>query len=351
MSKKSETVPDNMHAYYEPIVRVMDDVCDKHLNDEYKTLAHQLAAALARKRPSPLVRGKPQVWACGILYALGTVNFLWDKSQTPHMRADELCQACGVSSTTGSAQAKKIRDLFKMSQLDPEWCLPSHLDSNPMVWMFMVNGFAMDIRHAPLQVQLDAYMQGMIPYVPAFGPEQTKELDAQLDALQTAEAPAPKSKPRKRAASKAKAGATQTEQRRCGICGSTTKPLTRTDCCGNWICDDEEDYVMFSYAHNSCHRNHDRYTLCSYHYHEGHAGRWQDCAKCRESFETEIYVYYGTNEYNFEKLENPPAYEPTHCAQCGKVISLGYDGYMQSGDKYYCQKCANKRMRDVIRND
>ncbi len=31
----------------------------------------------------------------------------------------------------------------------------------------------------------------------------------------------------------------------------------------------------------------------------------------RESFETEMYVYYGTNEYNFEVLENPPEYEPT----------------------------------------
>ena len=83
---------------------------------------------------------------------------------------------------------------------------------------------------------------------------------------------------------------------RCGLCGSTTKPLTRTPCCGNWICDDEEDYVLFSFAHNSCHRNHNRYTLCSSHHNEGHKGRWQDCPKCRKSFETEMYVWYGTND-------------------------------------------------------
>ena len=62
-------------------------------------------------------------------------------------------------------------------------------------------------------------------------------------------------------------------------------------------------------------------------------------------------MYYGTNEYNFEKLLNPPTFEPTHCANCGKVISLGYDGYMQSGKDYFCQRCANKRMRETIHSE
>ena len=108
---------------------------------------------------------------------------------------------------------------------------------------------------------------------------------------------------------------------------------------------------MFSFARNSCARNHDRYTLCSYHYHEGHTGNWRECEQCRTSFETEIYVYYGTNEYNFEKLPNPPTFAPTHCASCGKVISLGYDGYMQSGKDYYCQPCANKRVSETIHSE
>ena len=97
---------------------------------------------------------------------------------------------------------------------------------------------------------------------------------------------------------------------RCGLCGKKSN-LTRTECCGQWICDDEENYVLFSYARNSCHRNHRRFTLCAHHHGEGHPGKWQDCPKCRADFETEIFVGYGTNEYNFEKLPNPPAYEPT----------------------------------------
>jgi len=99
-------------------------------------------------------------------------------------------------------------------------------------------------------------------------------------------------------------------QPRCGLCGKAKK-LKVTECCGQWICDDEEEYVLFSFARNSCDRNHRRLTLCGYHHTEGHTGSWKDCPRCKEDFETEEYVHYGTNEYNFEKLENPPSYEPT----------------------------------------
>ena len=131
----------------------------------------------------------------------------------------------------------------------------------------------------------------------------------------------------------------------CGLCGKT-KNLTRTECCGNWICDDEHNYVMFSYARNICSRNHRRYTLCGYHFNEGHEGDWKVCPKCRDSIETEMYVYYGTNEFNFEKLPNPPAYEPTKCADCGKVIALGTEGHSTLGDEYWCDRCTAKRMRE-----
>lgn len=129
---------------------------------------------------------------------------------------------------------------------------------------------------------------------------------------------------------------------RCGLCGKT-KNLTRTECCGNWICDDEDDYQLFSFARNSCSRNHSGYTLCGFHFNEEHEGDWKDCPECRDSFETEMYVYYGTNEYNFEVLPNPPAYEPTRCADCGKVIVLADGGYLESGDRYYCGRCSAKR--------
>ena len=53
--------------------------------------------------------------------ALGRVNYLFDKSQTPHMRADELCQHFGLGSSTGAAKSKAIIELLKIGQMDPGW--------------------------------------------------------------------------------------------------------------------------------------------------------------------------------------------------------------------------------------
>ncbi|MEO5929517.1 MAG: hypothetical protein ABIR47_06270, partial [Candidatus Kapaibacterium sp.] len=134
---------------------------------------------------------------------------------------------------------------------------------------------------------------------------------------------------------------------RCGLCGKTTK-LTKTPCCDQWICDDQDNYVLVSYAHNSCQRNHERYTLCASHYNERHDGAWQECADCRANFETEMYVWYGTNEYNFVTLENPPSYEPTKCSYCGTVINLGEDGYSMRGKEYLCESCSAREFAKIF---
>ena len=49
----------------------------------------------------------------------------------------------------------------------PDWTLPSRLGDNPLVWMLEVNGFMMDIRHCPREVQEIAFQKGLIPYLPA----------------------------------------------------------------------------------------------------------------------------------------------------------------------------------------
>lgn len=134
--------------------------------------------------------------------------------------------------------------------------------------------------------------------------------------------------------------------RRCGLCGKT-RDLVRTECCGQWICDDEGSYVLFSYARNSCSRNHRRQTLCGFHHAAEHAGAWQDCSVCRKEFVTELYVHYGTNEYNFTRLENPPSYEATKCGGCGEVIVRGEGGYSIQGRRYFCEGCTRAKFEKL----
>lgn len=149
------------------IVGLCDQFCQDHLNDEYAAMCRKLTEKLARKRPSPVLSGKPNAWACGIVRTIGMVNFLDDPSQQPHLKLAAIDQALGVVESTGQGKSRLIRKLLKIMQLDPEWTLPSRLDNNPLVWMLSVNGFLMDIRNSPRDVQVEAFVQGLIPYIPA----------------------------------------------------------------------------------------------------------------------------------------------------------------------------------------
>jgi hypothetical protein len=130
------------------------------------------------------------------------------------------------------------------------------------------------------------------------------------------------------------------EEPKCGLCGKGGR-LIKTACCDNWICDDADQYVMFSYARNSCWRNHDNYTVCAYHYHNEHQGDWLDCQECVDNFDTEDYVDMATNEYNFVKLQDPPHFEPTVCCKCGKVIKRNEEGYSRLGEDFTCDNCSD----------
>jgi hypothetical protein len=149
------------------IVQMTDAFCREHLNEEYAEACRKLAGMLARKRPSPLLRGKLEAWASGILRMIGRVNFLDDPSQTPHLKLPMIDRAFGVAESTGQGKSQLIRKMLKIHQFDPKWTLPSRLDNNPLVWMLQVNGFLMDIRHAPRDAQVVAYEKGLIPYIPA----------------------------------------------------------------------------------------------------------------------------------------------------------------------------------------
>lgn len=123
----------------------------------------------------------------------------------------------------------------------------------------------------------------------------------------------------------------------CEVC-SKRGLVQKTQCCDKWVCFGDKP----TNPHKECFLNHERFTLCGFHHNEEHLGNWKDCEICRHAFSaTEMYAWYGTNEHNVEKLENPPEYEPTICAGCDKVIALGTDGHMIDGDDYYCDPCAN----------
>lgn len=159
-------VPNAIETEFIELLKIIEKFCQEKLNKEYFNLSISLATKIARKRPTPLSSGQINTWAASIIHALGMINFLFDKSQNPYITSKELCDWFNLGQSTISAKSKTIRTMFKMYQLDPAWTLPSKLKDNPMVWMVSINGFIVDVRYAPYDVQIAAYEAGLIPYIP-----------------------------------------------------------------------------------------------------------------------------------------------------------------------------------------
>ena len=147
------------------ILELINAFCLNHLDEEYSDLCDDLTWA-AFDEDLPYEKGQPAGWASGIVHAIGYINFLQDPSQSPHMTSAQLAEGFGVSQQTMLAKSKIIRDKLDLMQMDPEWCLPSLIGDNPLVWMLEVDGFVIDARTAPLEFQQEAYRLGLIPYIP-----------------------------------------------------------------------------------------------------------------------------------------------------------------------------------------
>src|ERR1043166_9634 len=169
---REPSIPVAARPAHDGIVALTDAFCSEHLNPEYQALCRKLAAALARKRPSPLSRGKPEVWACAIVRVIGWVNFLDDSSQTPHLKLTAIDKAFGVAESTGQGKAKAIRDLLKIRQFDFHWMLRQRIEESPMTWMISVNGLVLDARHLRREIQEEAYRKGLIPFIPGEKPAE-----------------------------------------------------------------------------------------------------------------------------------------------------------------------------------
>jgi hypothetical protein len=175
VTSEEPTIPSVVRPVHDAIVGLTDAFCREHLNGEYEVMCRKLAGALARKRSSPLTRGKPESWASGVVRVIGWVNFIDEPGQLDHMRLSDIDERIGVSKATGSAKSMAIRKLLKIRRFDPEWTLPSRRDDNPMVWMIEVNGLIADARHLPRVIQKAALRKGLIPYIPGDRADDSSE--------------------------------------------------------------------------------------------------------------------------------------------------------------------------------
>ncbi|MGB0091935.1 MAG: DUF6398 domain-containing protein [Solirubrobacteraceae bacterium] len=112
------------------ILVITDQVCVAHLDHEYAEL-------------------------CRVL--------LFDRSRDPHLTADELAEHVGVAKSTMANKAALIAKTLDLGMFEPDLTRVAMLERHPMAWIVQVDGFLVDARTLPEELQDEARWRGLIP--------------------------------------------------------------------------------------------------------------------------------------------------------------------------------------------
>lgn len=150
MSKEKEKLKQRT----EKIKALATGFCVEKLDEEYFKLVEEVIGKLSRKRPSPLLRGREEIWAAGAVHAIGQINFLYDKSFEPYVSLDELHQYFGTKKSSVGTKAAEIRKMFKMDRYTGfDFMTNGIRNTNPIYNSVMVDGFIVPVSSLPLEYQ------------------------------------------------------------------------------------------------------------------------------------------------------------------------------------------------------
>ena len=137
----------------EKIVELTRSFCEESLDEEYQQLCEKLVDKMGRKGEVPFKRGQLDIWAASVVHAIGSINFLFDKSFEPYVLASDINDYFGTNSSTVTQKSKKIRDMFNMGHFDTDFSTADIKDSNPFNNMVMVDGFIVPLDTLPEEYQ------------------------------------------------------------------------------------------------------------------------------------------------------------------------------------------------------
>ena len=130
--KDKTLVKEKMHT----LIEMTAEFCDTYLDEDYKQLSEKLIRKMSRKRDVPFLYGRIEIWAAAVIYALGTINLLFDKHFEPYIPPDTICTHFNTKSSTTYQKSKKIRDTFNIKHGDSEFSTQYIIENViPHLWL------------------------------------------------------------------------------------------------------------------------------------------------------------------------------------------------------------------------
>ena len=119
------------------IASMVVNFCKERLDEDYEQLCEKMVRKLGRKRTKPLASGRTEIWAAAGVYAVGSLNFLFDKSFEPYVSSNDINEYFGTSNSTVAQKARTIRQLLKLSQYWDKDFSTKHMQANNPFNMLM----------------------------------------------------------------------------------------------------------------------------------------------------------------------------------------------------------------------
>lgn len=97
---------------------------DQRLHPSYTGFAQRLCKDVATSGLLNIGRGRVEIWAAALVYAIARLNFLFSREIENHLVPDELCDWFGVVKSTTGNKASAITDAMRISMADERYCGP-----------------------------------------------------------------------------------------------------------------------------------------------------------------------------------------------------------------------------------
>ena len=98
----------------EKLTEMLEDFCDEYLNEEYKQLSLELVEEMSQSRSVPFKRGKLEVWASAILYAIAQNYSLFDESNEVYITRKDILNYFNTTQSNVSIKAINIKDKYDL---------------------------------------------------------------------------------------------------------------------------------------------------------------------------------------------------------------------------------------------
>jgi hypothetical protein len=143
------------------ILAITDELCLACLDHEYAALWRSLVARLARKRPSPLVRGDARIWAAGSTCGVGRQD---SSSTAPNTRASPRTSWLRGSASSRRRWPTRPRSSTRCwTSARSSRISPAPTCSSLLAWLVSVGGIVVDARMLPDELQDEGRRRGLIP--------------------------------------------------------------------------------------------------------------------------------------------------------------------------------------------